>query len=548
MTTADDHPAAARAVMGRLLAPGGAFHLREEEVLGVATPVFAHRTRSLPDLVSDSLQHGDRDYIVTRDQRISFAEHGALVASLARGLHEEYGVRQGDRVGIVAANVPQWLLTFWATISLGAVAVGFNSWWSGRELALGIAHSRPRVVVADQRRAALVDDDAVPLLTMEQDLPRLIQTWRTQELASPDVDEDDPAVMLYTSGTSGRPKGVVHSQRNLLSVVEFHRLNDALRAELGDPGDPRDRNYLLTMPLFHVGSLHNLAIPRLATGSRITMHLGAFDVDAVMSLVERERVTNWGAVPTMAARLLEHPDLTQYDTSSLTAFALASAPSSPAFKQRLRVELPFAATLVDSYGLTESATAVTAAGPAESADAPGTLGWPVTGVRLQIRDPLGDPVGPGVEGEICVLSAYNMLGYWEDEEATAAALGADRWLRTGDLGVLDDKGRIRLSARRSDLVIRGGENVYPVEVEAVLMEHPDVEECLVRGESHDDLGQEVSAIVVGMRQDLDTFRTELSSWARSQLAHYKVPSQWHFTQVPLPRNATGKVLRRRVAG
>jgi acyl-CoA synthetase (AMP-forming)/AMP-acid ligase II len=547
--TTRDHPArAVLAARQRLLGPGGQFELVEETVLGTPTPVFAHRARSLSALLTDSLRHGDRDYVVTRERRTTFAEHGAQVAALARALREEHGVGAGDRVGIVAANVPEWIVTFWATVSLGAVAVGYNSWWSARELAYGVAHSRPRVVVADRKRAALLVDSAVPVLTMEEDLPRLMVTWSTRELATVAVAEDAPAVILYTSGTSGRPKGAVHTQRNLLSVVEFHRFHDALRTDLGDPTDPRERNHLLTSPLFHVGSLHNLAVPCLATGSRVTMHLGAFDVDAVMSLVERERVTDWGAVPTMAARLLEHPDLTAYDTSSLTAFALASAPSSRLFKERLRTRLPFGSTLVDSYGLTESCTAVTAAGPADLAEAPGTLGHPIPGVRLEIRDPFGEPVPRGEEGEICALSAYNMLGYWDDEAATRGAFGSDRWLRTGDLGVLDEEGRLRLSARRSDLVIRGGENVYPAEVEAVLAEHPDLEECLVHGVPHEDLGQEVAVVVVSHRRDHAVLEADLRSWAGTQMAHYKVPSRWRFTGVALPRNATGKVIRHRVAG
>ena len=183
-----------------------------------------------------------------------------------------------------------------------------------------------------------------------------------------------------------------------------------------------------------------------------------------MRLIEAERVTNWGAVPTMASRLLEH-DLSAYDTSSLKAFALASAPSSIPFKERLRTGLPFASSLVDSYGLTESCTAVAVATPLDLAEAPGTLGHSIVGVELEVRDPDDQPVPAGVEGEVCVRSAYNMLGYWNDDAATARAFRGDRWLHTGDIGTRDEQGRISLSSRRSDLIIRGGENVYPAEIE-----------------------------------------------------------------------------------
>ena len=287
----------------------------------------------------------------------------------------------------------------------------------------------------------------MPLLTVEEDLPRLAALHPDAPLPHAAVAEDDPAVILYTSGTSGRPKGATHSHRNLCSVVEYHRLNDSLLAAFGDPTDPRHRSYLLALPLFHIASLHNLAVPRLATGSKVVMHQGGFDVDRVMRLVEAERVTNWGAVPTMASRLLEH-DLSPYDTSSLTAFALASAPSSAQFKERLRNGLPFASTLVDSYGLTESCTAVAVATPSDLAEAPGTLGRPIIGVEMEVRDTNDLPVPAGVEGEICVLSAYNMLGYWENESATSGAFRGTRWLHTGDIGSMDGQGRISLSSRR----------------------------------------------------------------------------------------------------
>jgi acyl-CoA synthetase (AMP-forming)/AMP-acid ligase II len=177
-------------------------------------------------------------------------------------------------------------------------------------------------------------------------------------------------------------------------------------------------------------------------------------------------------------------------------------------------------------------------------EAPGSLGRPIVGVQLEIRDPLGNAVPPGVEGEVCVRSVYNMLGYWEDDAATAATIREDRWLHTGDLGTLDEQGRVRLSSRRSDLIIRGGENVYPAEVEAVLAEHPSVRECVVLGVPHADLGQEVSAVVV-VHEDVDV--AELQAHAAQALAHYKVPAHWRITTEPLPRNATGKVVRTRVA-
>ena len=545
MTTQTDPRVAARQVVAGLTGPGASFELVREDVLGAPVTLFARRHRALHEVLAASVEHGDRTYLATLEERISFAEHAAMVSSLALALREEHGVRPGDRIAIAAANTPEWVLTFWAAASIGAVTVGFNAWWSARELAYGLEHAEPVLVVADAKRRELLADAAVPVLGLD-DVRRLAAAHPDAPLPSAEVAEDDPAVILYTSGTSGRPKGATHSHRNLLSVVEYHRLNDAILGAFGDPTDPRDRSYLLVMPLFHIASLHNLAVPRLATGSKVALHLGAFRVDPVMRLVEQERVTNWGAVPTMATRLLE-ADLSSYDTSSLTAFSLASAPSSPQLKQRLRSELPFASALVDSYGLTESCTAVAVASPLDLAEAPGTLGHPIVGVELEVRDGQGRPVPDGVEGEICVRSAYNMLGYWGDDLATSQALRADRWLHTGDLGVRDEQGRVSLSSRRSDLIIRGGENVYPAEIEGVLADHPDVTECLVLGVDHPDLGQEVAAVVVPTAAaDLATLEDRLREHATAELAYFKVPTQWRVTTTPLPRNATGKVVRREV--
>lgn len=543
-----DPRTAARAVLDGLTGPGGPFELEPAQVRGTTLPVFRNRQRALHEVLADSLQYADRDYVVSADSRLTFAEHATRVASLARVLREEYGIGKGDRVAIAAANSPEWILTFWATVSIGAIAVGFNAWWSPRELDYALGHSTPKLVVADAKRAALLAESAVPVrapvLGIEEDLARLATAYADEPLPTADVAEDDPAVILYTSGTSGRPKGAVHSHRNLLAVVEYHRMNDALMKAFGDPLDPQDRVYLLVLPLFHIASLHNLAVPRLATGSKIALHQGAFDVDKVLGLVERERISNWGAVPTMATRLLEHDGVGRYDTSSLTAFSLASAPSSVQLKERLRKGLPFAAALVDSYGLTETCTSLTVASPMDLAEAPGTLGSPTIGVEIEIRDVLGAAVPDGVEGEVCARSAYNMLGYWNDEVATAATIRPDGWLHTGDIGVLE-QGRLRLSSRRSDLIIRGGENVYPAEIEAHLSEHPDVVECVVKGVPHDDLGQEVAAVVV-TRPGAILTEVQLREYAAGGLAYFKVPTQWRLTEDSLPRNATGKVIRPRV--
>ncbi|WP_248964132.1 class I adenylate-forming enzyme family protein [Sphaerisporangium perillae] len=550
MGTSTDPRAAAMAAVARLTGPGGDFELAEEEVLGARMTVFANRRPNLGEVLAASAGFGDRDYIVTADERLSFGEHARQVASLAMALREDHGVRPGDRVAIDAANRPGWIVSFWAAVAVGAITVGYNAWWSRQELEYALGHTTPKLLIADTKRARDAEQAGAAgagttVLTLEEDLPRLAGRYPDAPLAPHAAAEDDPAVIIYTSGTSGRPKGAVHSHRNLTSVIEYHRMNDALSKAFGDPTDPARRRYLLALPLFHIASLHNLAVPRLATGSAVVMHQGAFDVDRVLRLVEKERVTNWGAVPTMANRLMEHGDLSAYDLSSLTAFSLASAPSSPAFQERLRTAFPVARqALVDSYGLTESSTGITVASPMDLQQAPGTLGRPIATVRVEIRDPEGNPLPEGQEGEVCARSPFNMLGYWQDPEATARAVREDRWLHTGDIGMVEE-GRLRLTTRRSDLILRGGENVYPAEVEYPLAEHPGVLECVVLGVPHHDLGQEVAAVVV-TRAGHRTDEKELRAYLEDRLAYYKIPSRWRITTEPLPRNATGKVMRHRV--
>ncbi|MEV0297747.1 class I adenylate-forming enzyme family protein [Nocardia sp. NPDC050710] len=550
MTKSVDPQALAASVVARLTGPGGPFEMAVEDVLGAPIPVITNRGKSLSEVLAASVALGERDYLVTEDRRISYAEHAASVGALARALRERYGVGKGDRVGILAANTPEWVMAFWAAQCLGAIAVGYNAWWAPREIDYGVQHTRPTVLIVDAKRAERLSelDIHVPVLTMERDLPALIEEFDGGELPRTPVDEDDPAVILYTSGTSGRPKGAVHSHRNLLAVIDYHRFNDALAAAFqggADDGGPKGRRFLLTSPLFHIASLHNLVLPRMATGDTTVIYQGAFEAERILALIERERITNWGAMPTMASRLLE-ADLNRYDLSSLAAFSLNSAPSSAALQQQLRQQLPVAQhALVTSYGMTECSTAATIAAPAELAAFPDTVGRPVIGVSLRIHDAMGEPVGEGVEGEIWVRSPYVMLGYWQDEAATAAAITGDRWLRTGDIGVLE-QGRLRLSGRRSDLILRGGENVYPTEVEQCLDEHPAVRECAVVGIPDDDLGQQIAALVVLESPDAAT-EAELREFAAQRLAYYKVPARWRLTTTELTRNATGKVVRTGIA-
>ena len=539
-----DPVALAADVRARLTGPGGAFELGNEEVRGIPLPVWTNRRRSILEWLDASATFGDREYLVQGERRMTYAEHLAAVERLAQVLHSDYGVLPGKQVAIVAANSIEWVVTMWATLSLGGVVVVGNAWWTSREAEHALERAEPQVIIADTKRESLVAKARASVVLTEELLNR-----RSSGDGKPDAfrDEDDPAVIVYTSGTTGHPKGATHSHRNLLAVVEYHRYTDAAAAELmaafGMPARTEPRRFLLSMPLFHIASLHNCVIPRLTTGDTIVIDEGRFEVERVLALIERERVTNWAVVPTMAHRVVEHPAVSRYDLSSLAALSINSAPSSPALKDRVRAAIPTVqASIADSYGLTESSTAATLATPTDLITHPTSVGTTIPSVSLSIRDADGERLPDGEEGEIWLRSQFTMLGYWRDDEATSAAITPDGWLRTGDLGSVRD-GRLFLATRRSDLILRGGENVYPAEIEAALDEHPKVVECAVFGVDDPDLGQAVAAIVVCEGVDED----DLRAFVGERLAYYKVPAHWRLTDTALQRTATGKVIRSALA-
>ncbi|MDN5894798.1 MAG: AMP-binding protein [Nocardioides sp.] len=538
-----EHEASPREqAIAALTAPGARFEIRREDVRGNAIAVFANRHRALPELLAASRGFGDADYLVTEDSRMSFREHHEAVAALATALRDEYGVRPGDRVALCGANSPEWIVAFWASVALGAVAVAMNSHWAGPEIQHGLDLTEPVVVIADEPRRALLGHPGGAVLSFEEDHPALVAKNRGAPMPETDIAEDDPAAILFTSGTTGRPKGATHSHRNMIAAVWFHLLNDAVAAELGNPQS--GRRYLLLTPLFHIAALHNLAVIRLAIGDTAVIHRGRFDIDRVLRLIEEERITNWGAVPTMLSRLVE-ADLSSYDLSSLRSVTVNSAPSSTLLKEKLLEVLPHVGrALGTSYGLTESSTGATIASAADLLEDSHSVGRPAPTMEVEVREANGLVVTDGVEGEIHLRGPQVMLGYWQNPEATAAASAPGGWFRTGDLGSMVN-GHLRIASRRSDLILRGGENVYPAEVEEQLCAHPAVAECIVLGVPDDDFGQAVATRVV-TRPGVDVTEEDLRGHLLERLARYKAPTRWALTTDPLPRNATGKVNRGQV--
>ena len=543
MTTPDVAALTAHIRAG-LLGPGGPFELAERDVRGHRVPLFVNRKASLTDWVRHSEQFGDDEYLVMGEQRVSYAQHSRAVAAVAAELRRR-GVQPGDRVLILAANSPAWVTTFWAITSIGAVTMAGNAWWTEREARHSLDRGAPVLAITDTRRRPLVGD--LPTIDVAE-IDAIIADPPAAELSDLVMPEDDPAVIVYTSGTTGYPKGATHTHRNLLSVIEYHRMNDATIAGLaeafGMQAKVSGRRILMSLPLFHIASLHNLALPRLTSGDAVIIDAGRFDPERVLALIEKERISNWALVPTMAHRIVESGAAERHDVSSLTALSINSAPSSPALKARVKTVLPgIAMTMIDSYGLTESSTAATVATSSDLEAFPLSVGMAIPGVSIEIHDVDGARLTDGEEGEIWLRSQFTMLGYWNDPEATAAAIDADGWLHTGDLGRLEN-GRLFMASRRSDLILRGGENVYPAEIEAALDEHPEVDECAVFGIDDPDLGQRVAAVVVS-RSEVSA--DELAAFLKERIAYYKIPADWKITTEPLTRTATGKVVRRTLA-
>lgn len=540
-------PGSAADPMAALTAPGARFELAEEDVLGIRMRVLANRRRSLASFVADSAVYGDREYMVHDDgTRWTYADHARAVASVAHALRDRYGVRPGDRVAILAANRPEWLVTFWATVSLGAVAVGMNGWWAGDEIRYGLADCQPKVLVADRRRLERLPEPPVPVVEMETDFAELVAYAPDSELPPGPDDEDTPAVILYTSGTTGRPKGAVLTHRNVIAMQNVQaflaarglaHLPEERRAAATRPG-----RWLVNSPFFHVSGLLAGAVAAFADGHTMVLYSGRFDVPSVLATIERERCTNWSVVPTVGWRVVNHPDTGSYDLSSVTRLGGGSASFAPELISRLQQVFTNAkGTMGVGYGLTESGGVATSAGSALLESTPGAIGAAVPTVQVEVHGEDGERLADGEEGELWIRSPLVMLEYWRNAEATAKSLTPDRWLRTGDLGFARD-GQFFMATRRSDLILRGGENIYPAEIEHCLDAHPHIAESVVVGVPHPELGEEVKAIVVpkpGGALEPES----LAAYVRERLAYYKVPAYWEIRTTPLPRTPTGKVIR-----
>jgi long-chain acyl-CoA synthetase len=553
-----------------LTGPGGAFEVTTDTVNGVEMKVFKDRMRSLRDIFPMAAMRGDGEgatHIVYGDRRIGFAEFVRGVNRVSSALATRHGIGRGDRVAVLSANNPEWVYTFWATVNLGAILVGLNGWWKADEIVYGIEDSGAKVLVADRGRYDRVADqiDALGLdgvYIVEDNFAELLDgpsgaggAQETEaELPDAAIEEDDPAVIFYTSGTTGRPKGAISTHRSMIANLQntmYNAIAGAMRnpdlaaAAAGAPAGGQTAS-LATSPFFHVSGCHSGIVVGLLAGVKIVIPQGKFEPEKAMSLIQAEKISVWATVPTMVWRVVEHPDRHNYDLSSIATVAYGGSPSAAELQRRVQETFGAVKTLGNAYGLTESSSVATAISGDEFLARPDSVGRPMPVVELRIVRDDGTDAPTGDLGEVWIKGPIIMPGYWNKPEATAESV-TDGWLHSGDVGYIDEEGFLYITDRAKDMIIRGGENVYCVEIENRLAEHPAIAEAAVIGVPHQSLGEEVKA-VVRVEPGMSITEAEVRDWVAATLANFKVPTYVDIVKETLPRNASGKLLKNVLRG
>ncbi len=552
--------------LDEITAPGARMEIVEEVIGGVRLRTFRDRPQHLSFLIDRSGRYHDREFLVQGDARLTYHDAMTRALRLAEGLRTLYGVSGGDRIGILGSNAVDWVVAFWACIALDGIVVPFNAWWTAEELEFGIEDSNTEVIITDVRRAKVAIEAGLSpdrvVVWGEETRPEGTRSFDACLAAEP-LDrttvvvrgEDAVAGIFYTSGTTGRPKGSANTHRNVIAnlqnVTAFFRAVGARKAaeEPGEDAGPKSQDSDLTViPLFHTTALMSTMIPYVYAGHRLVfMPPGRFDPEIAARLIDAEQVTRFGGVPTIVNRIIESGAARHADFSSVKSISYGGAPASPALLEKIQRAFPsITERVVQGYGLTETSPLLTLNVGTDYFDHPGSVGVPLPTVELRIADDEGKPLPPRTAGEIRARGPNVIQGYWNRPEVNAEMF-VDGFFRTGDIGYLDDDGFLYITDRIKDVVIRGGENVYCVEVEAVLESHPSVHEAAVVGVPHEDLGEEVKAIVV-LEDGHDVDEDILATHAGLHLASFKVPSLWEVRSVPLPRNPSGKVLKQALRG
>jgi long-chain acyl-CoA synthetase len=552
---------------GLLTAPGAPFEMEQLVIRGIPTRVWKNLPPTLRAVVEAGRAHGEKVFLVHEDERVTFEAFFRAVAALAAEFRAT-GLEKGDRVAIVMRNLPEWPVAFYAAAALGAIVTPLNAWWTGPELEYGLTDSGAKLLVVDTERLERLSEHlhacpdlarvyvsrelheiANPLVRTLESVIGPPETWATLPdgpLPEAQVAPDDDATIFYTSGTTGKPKGALATQRNVNSNIMAGALSAARsflrRGETPpalDPDAPQ-RSILLSVPFFHATGCFAVLNPILAAGGKLVM-MRRWDPLRAFELIERERISAAGGVPTIAWQLIEHPLRANYDLSSLESVAYGGAPSAPELVRKIKETFPNGAP-GNGWGMTETSATATSHGAEDYEHRPDSCGPPVPVTDLKIMSVEDDRELPvGEVGELWCRGPQVVRGYWNKPEATAQTF-VDGWVKTGDLARLDEEGFCFIIDRAKDMLIRGGENIYCIEVENVLYDHPAVMDAALVGVPHRTLGEEPAA-VVSLKPGASAGEDELRAFVAERLAAFKVPIAIRFWHEVLPRNANGKIMK-----
>ena len=558
------HYLAARA---ELDAPGSPFATHMTTIRGVPAKSYVAAPPTMRAIWETTVAHADKDYLVYEDERYTYAEIHAQVRKLAAYLVAN-GVTPGSRVAIAMRNYPEWVVGYWAGVSVGAAVVGMNAWWTPPEMEYALNDSEPRVLIADDERLErllqMPSQRPMHIIAVRTDraIPGEGATWASV-MASADpgslpavsIDPDDDATIFYTSGTTGFPKGAqltnrgsVHNILNIAAMTTAVAMSEQKAIAAGDvppppPAPPAlPASFMAPTPLFHVTACNCILHPATLTGGKVVL-MYKWDPGRALELIEREKVTNFSGVPTMSREMLMHPDWSKRDTSSLAGLGGGGAALQPDLVHKIAGALKNGQPST-GYGMTETHGIITANSSRWFVAKPESCGPAVPTLETKLVDEEGRdlPAGPNTVGVLCVRGSVTIKGYLNRPEATADTI-KDGWLNTGDIARIDEDGFIYIVDRAKDMVIRGGENVYCSEVETAIYHHDAIAEACVFGIPEERLGEEVAAVLV-LRPGASLTEDELRQFLAASLAKHKIPTKIWFRNEPIPRNANGKFLKR----
>jgi long-chain acyl-CoA synthetase len=550
-----------------LTAPTSPFHIEELPIRGVMTKTWKLAPPTLREVFAYGEPYKDRTYLILENERVTFDAHRRAVAVMAKRLTED-GLKKGDRVAIVMRNVPEWSVCFWAAALSGAIVTPLNAWWTGSELEYGLADSGAKFAYIDAERwerirehvdkcpdlsrvyvTRAVEDIADPIVTRLEDIIQSPNQWpHLPEIPLPELTmaPDDDCTIFYTSGTTGKPKGAVITHRNIISNI-FNSLCAGARAflrrgEIPPQPDPKapQRGILISVPFFHATGCFAVMIPSMMAGSKLVMQR-RWNSDQALELIERERLTNAGGVPTIAWQIIENPRFREFDLSSLDTISYGGAPSAPELVRRMKETFPNL-QVGQGWGMTETSATAISNTREDYERKPTSCGVPPPTGEIKIVNPEGKSLGVDEVGELWYKGPIVVRGYWNKPQATSETF-ADGWVKTGDLARIDNEGFVYIVDRAKDMLIRGGENIYCVEVENALYDHPAVMDAAVVGVPHKTLGEEPGA-VVHLKPGMVAAEAELRHHVAERLAAFKVPVRVIFLGETLPRNANGKIMKK----